>query len=193
MSSCAIVVLAESSCAMEALASTQGKSSSKGKGGKSTPWEEGKGKEKKGKQSGRRSDKGKYLFRPLANNDLVRPLADNGKDKGKGDKPTDIEEFPTVKKFSDWSWIDDLPEHKQRRAAELMARSLALLDPFIDMTEEEEEEEVAKMALAQEIVEMEHQFRKLWRESAVESEAGSDSSRSSSSSKQARWQRRFRR
>lgn len=100
------------------------------KGGKSNLCEEGKGKEKKGKQSGKEedkgndkgNDKGKYLFRPLAN---------NGKDKGKGckgGKPTDTEEFPspTVKKFLGWSSIYDFPEHKQRRAAGLVNRLFAL-------------------------------------------------------------------
>ena len=175
---------------MEALASTQGKSSSKGKGGKSTPWEEGKGKEKKGKQSGRRSDKGKYLFRPLANNDLVRPLADNGKDKGKGckgGKPTDIEEFPVVIKFLRFPSSYDFPEHKRGRAAGLMNKLFALLDPFNDMTTEDEEtmggEEAARKALIQKIEETEdermrllQQLRELREESAEESEAGSGSS-----------------
>ena len=55
---------------------------------------------------------------------MVRPLADNG----------NTEEFPTVKKFRGWSSIYDFPKHKQRRAAGLVARLFALLDPFNDMT-----------------------------------------------------------
>ena len=132
----------------------------------------------------------------------VRPLADNGKGWGKdckGGKPTDIEESSTVKKFFGWSSIDDFPEHKQSRAAELVARLFALCDPFKDMTNEEEER-VGGSALSQKIEEAEHerekllqQLRELWEESAQESEDGSGSRDSSSSSKQARWQRRFRR
>ena len=54
----------------------------------------------------------------------VQPLADNG----------NAEEFPTVKKFRGWSSIYDFHQHKQRRAAGLVARLFALLDPFNDMT-----------------------------------------------------------
>ena len=163
------------------------------------------------------------MFRPLANNDLfrpladkgkdkgkgckggkpidivVRPLADNGKDKGKGcngGKPTDIEEFPVVIKFLRFPSSYDFPEHKRGRAAGLVNKLFALLDPFNDMTTEDEEtmggEEAARKALIQKIEETEdermrllQQLRELREESAEESEAGSGAA-GSSSSKQAR-------
>ena len=142
------------------------------KGAKSNLCEEGKGKEQKGKPSGKEEEdkgnnkgnlkgtlKGKSLVRPLANDDLFRPLADNGKDKGKGwgkgckggkpiDIDSDIESESDIEESSAdpadrWDNIDDFPKHKQKRAAELVARYHALCDQFKDVTTSEDVEWVA--------------------------------------------------
>ena len=197
------------------------------KGAKSNLCEEGKGKEQKGKPSGKEeedkgnnkgNDKGTFLFRPLANKDLFRPLADKGKDKGKGckgGKPSDIAVRPLADNGKDkgngckgeefsadrWDSIDDFPKHKQRRAAELvaryhaqcelMARYHALCDPSKDVTTSEYVERVGSSGLIQKLVEATRERKMLlqqlrglwnqWEESAVraeESEAGSGSSSS---------------
>ena len=185
------------------------------KGAKSNLCEEGKGKEQKGKPSGKEEEdkgnnkgnlkgtlKGKSLVRPLANDDLFRPLADNGKDKGKGwgkgckgGKPIDIDadiesesdiEESSADPADRWDNIDDFPKHKQKRAAELVARYHALCDPFKDVTTSEDVERVGTRGLIQKLGEarreremLMQQLRALWNQweepAALpeESEAGS--------------------
>ena len=180
--------------------SMEGNEKGKGKCGKlevlPCPPYPGKGKEQKGKQSGsleedkgndKGTDGGTYLFRPLANNDAFRPLADNGKDDG--GKPVEIEESSIVTKFP---WIRHVPKHKQREAAELGARLHALRDPLKDVDEEEEERvgrDAIKNTLFRKLAEAEHeremvmqQIKEMLEESlplAEELEAGSGSSSSS--------------
>ena len=155
----------------------------KDKGGKSNLCEEGKGKEKKDRQSEEdESDEdiwpltlvlfnlmgwkgGKPIegppdiwVRPLADNGKdkgkgckgVRPLADNGKDKSKGcksgkpirplaDNGKDDGGKQESSIVTKFPWIRHVPKHKQREAAELGARLHALRDPLKDVDEEEEE------------------------------------------------------